>query len=1114
MAQRVVSTTGGSGCRRPWRDGWGRGRHSAATTSCWEVPRLQVDLDDEEALLARLAQKKALDGFTNSWFSSVAGTSHILAFHPFMTPAEFESLLEKHLRTLVLRLLPKTEAAAARAGAFWRRGSPFRGLATFDVEHAAIFFGRTRAVAAVVQALRRQAADGRAFVLVVGMSGGGKSSLVRAGVLPMLMRPGVIEGVGLWRRAIFRPSDLAGDLFAGLAAALLRPEALPELDPERSGLPVLAGHLRDEPQTAAGRISRALEQVAGQAKTADEEAELPEVRLVLVVDQLEELFTLDGVSVEHRRQLMAGLDALASTGRVWVLATLRSDFYPRCGELETLTELKEGAGHFDLRAPTPTEIGQMIRLPARAAGLRFEEDAEGKGLDDVLQDATAADPQALPLLEFTLEELYQRRDPSGLLTHAAYREIGGLEGSLAKRAEEVFGRLPAGAQQALPAVLRHLVSVGSERDDLAHRKGAALEALTTSPESEALVEAFVDARLFVAELAGGGSSVVSPAHEALLRHWPRLAAWLEDDREMLRAQARLRTAASRWEREGRTPDFLLQVGKPLVEAEDLATRRGRDLSDLELAFVRESGARRARGRRLRRAVTAALAALALVAGATAWIATSARREAEHRRGQAEDLIGFMVGDLREKLEPVGRLEVLSDVGDKALEYFSSVPESTLSGEELLLRSRAFSQIGQVRRAEGSTAAAMEAFAESLRLAGELAAGGSRNLAWQANLGESHFWVGYLLLEQGELEAAREHFQEYRKIATGLVAAEPEKREWQLELSYAASNLGSVHEAQGDLGAALEAYQETLAILRQLQSARPEDGALKLDLASQYNLVGGVLWRLGDLSAARDHFRADADLAAELVAADPDNVIWREQLATSHNYQGKGEEALGELEEAREHFEAEHELAASLSRADPANRLWQRELAIALMRLGRIDAARGRARSGLRNLQAGVDLLQDLVAENPDKARWRQDLARSWIELGRGRLERGDWSAVTEAARAAEALLDEVVDRRGTQPQNRLALGSSWLLLGRALAGTGRPAEARASWEKTRALLAADAANSRDPDILDPWVRTLMHLDRVEEAEPVIRQLFAAGYRGAAVRRLANSRGLWPTDGIS
>src|SRR5690606_26187003 len=129
-------------------------------------------------------------------------------------------------------------------------GSPFRGLHAFEFEHAAVFFGRTKAVSDILQALREQAADGRAFVLVLGMSGGGKSSVIRAGVLPMLMQPGVIEGVALWRRAVFRPADTPNDLFASLAAALLRDHALPSLDADREGPGALARVLRESPHSA------------------------------------------------------------------------------------------------------------------------------------------------------------------------------------------------------------------------------------------------------------------------------------------------------------------------------------------------------------------------------------------------------------------------------------------------------------------------------------------------------------------------------------------------------------------------------------------------------------------------------------------------------------------------------------------------------------------------------------------------------------------------------------------------------------------------------------------------------------------------------------------------
>ena len=185
-----------------------------------------VSLDDEAALMDRIAQKKKLDEFVARWFHDTEDGSLVAAFHPFETPSEFEQLAEHHLHRLIDRLLPKSQGTEEVSRAVWRKGSPFRGLQTFDYEHAPIFFGRTKAIGDVLKALRQQANDGRAFVLILGMSGGGKSSLARAGVMPMLTQPGVIEGVGLWRRAVFRPSDVRGNLFLGLATAMLREHGL------------------------------------------------------------------------------------------------------------------------------------------------------------------------------------------------------------------------------------------------------------------------------------------------------------------------------------------------------------------------------------------------------------------------------------------------------------------------------------------------------------------------------------------------------------------------------------------------------------------------------------------------------------------------------------------------------------------------------------------------------------------------------------------------------------------------------------------------------------------------------------------------------------------------
>ncbi len=310
-----------------------------------------VSLDDSRAARAALDQKEALDAFLKKWFHDADGALKA-AFHTFDEPSAFERDLEEHLQKLIEQLIERLGHAVLPMTAQIESGlrseirNPFRGLDIFDVEHASIFFGRTRAVSEVLGALRQQFANEKAFVLVLGMSGCGKSSLVRAGVLPLLTQAGIIQRTSLWRRAILRPSDSTGDVFHGLAAALVRPDALPELTSDGATQLEIAQILREDPRSAAVLAKGALSQAAGAAQIAEGKEIQPRAKLAIVVDQFEELFTLESVTAKRRRDFVDVLVSLACSRRVCVIATLRSDFYARCAELPQLVWLKEGPGQY------------------------------------------------------------------------------------------------------------------------------------------------------------------------------------------------------------------------------------------------------------------------------------------------------------------------------------------------------------------------------------------------------------------------------------------------------------------------------------------------------------------------------------------------------------------------------------------------------------------------------------------------------------------------------------------------------------------------------------------------------------------------------------------------
>ena len=247
---------------------------------------------------------------------------------------------------------------------------------------------------------------------------------------------------------------------------------------------------------------------------------------------------------------------------------MRSDLYPKLTDLPVLMSLKEGDGQFDLLPPTLREIGQIIRLPAAAADLRFESRAHtAERLDDTIRDAAAGNAAALPLLEFLLEELYKRRSHDNVLTFRAYEELGGVAGALARRAEEVLEAVSPEARSHPSA--RSARAREPQRRGRCHalRRVAPLAAFTSAPARE-LVHALLEARLFVSSLDDRGQPVVSVAHEALLEHWPRVRTWAEENREHLRAHARLSAAVRAWEREGPEPRL------PAASAASRSPRRG------------------------------------------------------------------------------------------------------------------------------------------------------------------------------------------------------------------------------------------------------------------------------------------------------------------------------------------------------------------------------------------------------------------------------------------------------------------------------------------------------------------------------------------------------------
>ncbi len=433
---------------------------------------------------------------------------------------------------LILRLIALLDAqgkSAAQDLPAWTRGkSPFPGLRALGPNDARIFFGRELETGHL---LSRVANPNCRFLLVVGASGSGKSSLVGAGLLPRL-KEDVLPGSGDWLVARFTPDSSGdGDPFTALTGAL-----------KEAPLNLSAHEIR----------ARLLEKHSGLRQLIEEHlaGEAASKQAILFIDQFEELFTrVTDKDYNQKFQLLLN-DAVNST-RILIIATIRDDFYHYCVKSSVLSRLinRHSDSTYALSAPGIVELYEMIAGPARVAGLEFED-----GLVRQILEDTGNNPGALALMAYALDQLYKTSVGKKVLTRSAYEAFKGVNGVIGIRAQETFEKLSQGAQDKLPVVFRELLDV--DESGAATRKRAPLEQVEHDTASRELTQALVQARLLVTSRSASDQALVEVAHEALFRSWPRLKAWIEetqDDHILLR---QVRTAAEWWNKYGRKPEFL------------------------------------------------------------------------------------------------------------------------------------------------------------------------------------------------------------------------------------------------------------------------------------------------------------------------------------------------------------------------------------------------------------------------------------------------------------------------------------------------------------------------------------------------------------------------------
>lgn len=438
----------------------------------------------------------------------------------------------------------------------WTRGkSPFPGLRAFGEEYAPVFFGRQTEID---QLLTRLSKPDCRFLMIVGASGSGKSSLVKAGLIPQFNK-GALDGSENWSVITFTPDAFGkGDPFDVLAYTLS--QTLPEVDIQKTN-------------------SLLREKRSGLRETLDNALQGSDNRTLLVIDQFEELFSRV-VDDSLSKQFQESINEAAKSPRILTIVTMRDDFYHHFVKSPVLSRLinRNTDSTFTLSAPGQLDLYEMINGPARVADLHFENGLVSKILND-----TGNEPGALALLAYALDQLHKASLDDDIMTFAEYDSFGGVQGAIGTRAQETFEKLSEDAQKSLSQVFREMLEV--DESGTATRKRAPLERVERDDASRELVGAFVEARLLVTSLSVENQALVEVAHEALFRSWPKLKDWIEETQDDLILLRQVRTAADWWDKNDCRTEFLWPDER-LQPVYAMRERLNPDLNETEQEFIR------------------------------------------------------------------------------------------------------------------------------------------------------------------------------------------------------------------------------------------------------------------------------------------------------------------------------------------------------------------------------------------------------------------------------------------------------------------------------------------------------------------------------------------------
>ena len=553
----------------------------------------------------------------------------------------------------------------------------------------------------------------------------------------------------------------------------------------------------------------------------------------------------------------------------------------------------------------------------------------------------------------------------------------------------------------------------------------------------------------------------------------------------------------------RRPRSAQEIAERLRSLDDRRVRRETERRALEVA---EKAHRR---KRLLAVVASVSTVFLLVVTVLALQALQAKKEAKKGRAQAEGLIDFMLFDLHESLEIIGRLDLLDQVARGSREYFKSVPEHDGSVESIFKRGSSLVNIGDVLLPAGDTGAASASYAAAEALFEDALAENPGAVKLREGLVRARLALGDVRYDRGQWDAASDAFRSSLLLSEEALEQQPEDERWRYGVAASRYRISQLERRLGDTSAALESCRRALSLTEELTAGDLDEidwrhWKLRLVVQSQY---ASLLEAQGDVDAALQIGTSVLAQAARLAEEDPGNTTWRSRLAWIHFQNGSAYQSAGALEQALESFEASSSGYRELSQRDPTRVHWRAALGQSQMAVAGVHRRRGDLAAALALSEAAIVVFEQLAAIDPKPLSWPWSLAGCYRSIALIRRQQDDTTAALEAYLEERMLRERLVTLSPSDNNSLNDLARNHFEVGRLYALRREPDRAREEWARAVEIIEPVVARSDRNAYRDTYSRALLELGRTGAAQPLVEELLADGWDQPEFLKLVRESGL-------